>query len=44
VETPYGYPDQVYAALRPSHPTLKLVKLGCPSETTSTMINGGICR
>jgi lysophospholipase L1-like esterase len=44
VETPYGYPDQVYAALRPSHPTLKLVKLGCPSETTTTMINGGICR
>ena len=43
VETPYGYPDQVYAALHPSHPTLKLVKLGCPGETTSTMINGGIC-
>jgi len=44
VETRYGYPDQVYAALRPSHPTLQLVKLGCPDETTSTMINGGICR
>ena len=44
VETQDGYPDQVYAALRPSHPTLKLVKLGCPGETTSTMINGGICR
>ncbi len=44
VETPDGYPDQVYAALRPSHPTLELVKLGCPGETTSTMINGGICR
>ncbi|MGH3234024.1 MAG: SGNH/GDSL hydrolase family protein [Streptosporangiaceae bacterium] len=44
VETPYGYPDQVYAALRRSHPTLRLVKLGCPGETTSTMINGGICR
>ncbi len=43
VETRYGYPDQVYAALRPRHPTLKLVKLGCPGETTSTMINGGIC-
>ena len=43
VETRYGYPDQVYAALRPSHPTLQLVKLGCPGETTSTMINGGIC-
>ena len=43
VETRYGYPDQVYAALRPGHPTLKLVKLGCPGETTGTMINGGIC-
>ena len=43
VETRYGYPDQLYTALRPSHPTLKLVKLGCPGETTSTMINGGIC-
>ena len=44
VETPHGYPDQVYAALRRTHPTLRLVKLGCPSETTTTMINGGICR
>ena len=43
VETRDGYPDQVYAALHPSHPALKLVKLGCPGETTSTMINGGIC-
>jgi lysophospholipase L1-like esterase len=43
VETRDGYPDQVYAALRTSDPTLKLVKLGCPGETTSTMIDGGIC-
>ena len=43
VETRSGYADQLYAALRPSHPTLELVKLGCPGETTSTMINGGIC-
>jgi lysophospholipase L1-like esterase len=43
VETPDGYSDQVYAALRRSHPTLRLVKLGCPGETTVTMINGGIC-
>jgi lysophospholipase L1-like esterase len=43
METRDGYPDQLYAALRPSHPTLKLVKQGCPGETTSTMINGGIC-
>ncbi len=44
VQTSYGYPDQVYAALRPRHPTLKLVKLGCPGETTASMIGGGICR
>jgi lysophospholipase L1-like esterase len=44
VETQQGYPDQLYAALRRSHPALQLVKLGCPGETTSTMINGGICR
>ncbi len=44
VETRDGYPDQLYAMLRRSHPTLELVKLGCPGETTTTMINGGICR
>jgi lysophospholipase L1-like esterase len=43
VKTGQGYPDQLYAALRPRHPTLQLVKLGCPGETTGTMINGGIC-
>jgi len=43
VETRDGYPDQVYTALRPSHLTLELVKLGCPGETTSSMIGGGIC-
>jgi lysophospholipase L1-like esterase len=44
VETTAGYPDQVYAALHPGRPGLKLVKLGCPGETTVSMINGGICR
>jgi lysophospholipase L1-like esterase len=44
VETRQGYPDQLYAALRPGHPGLRLVKLGCPGETTGTMIDGGICR
>jgi lysophospholipase L1-like esterase len=43
VETRAGYPDQVYATLRKSHPSLSLIKLGCPGETTVTMINGGIC-
>ena len=44
VMTGDGYPDLVYAALHPSRPGLKLVKLGCPGETTASMINGGICR
>jgi lysophospholipase L1-like esterase len=43
VETRSGYPDQLYATLRRSHPGLRLVKLGCPGETTTTMINGGLC-
>ena len=43
VETRQGYPDQLYAALHPRHPGLRLVKLGCPGETTGTMIDGGIC-
>jgi lysophospholipase L1-like esterase len=44
VETGDGYADQLYAMLRPGQPALKLVKLGCPGETTATMIHGGICR
>jgi len=42
--TAQGYADQLYAALRVRDPGLRLVKLGCSGETTSTMINGGICR
>ncbi len=42
--TGQGYADQLYAALRPLDPGLRLVKLGCSGETTGTMINGGICR
>ena len=44
VETGQGYADQLYAALLPAHPGLRLVKLGCPGETSKTMIDGGICR
>ena len=44
VETPQGYPDLVYAQLRRDHPGLRLVQLGCPGETTQTMVHGGICR
>lgn len=43
VETGQGYADQLYAVLRRSQPALQLVKLGCPGETTVTMIHGGIC-
>ncbi len=38
-----GYPDVLATRLRASLPTLRLVKLGCSGETTTTMINGGIC-
>ena len=43
VQTGQGYADQLYAALLPAHPGLRLVKLGCPGETSRTMIDGGIC-
>ncbi len=43
VETNEGYPNQLFTALHSGNPTLQLVKLGCPGETTGTMINGGIC-
>jgi lysophospholipase L1-like esterase len=44
VKTGEGYPDQLYATLHRTRPGLELVKLGCPGETTSTMIDGGLCR
>jgi lysophospholipase L1-like esterase len=43
VETNQGYANQLNTALRQTNPYLRLVKLGCPGETTATMINGGIC-
>ena len=43
VETRAGYPNQLATALRQTNPSLRLVKRGCPGETTATMINGGIC-
>jgi len=42
--TNQGYPDQLAAMLRSRIPGLRLVKLGCSGETTSTMIRGGTCR
>jgi lysophospholipase L1-like esterase len=43
VPTPDGYPDQLYARLRPAEPGLRLVKLGCPGETTTSMLSGRHC-
>jgi len=39
--TDQGYPDQLYRTLRAANPSLRLVKMGCPGESTSTMVNGG---
>jgi lysophospholipase L1-like esterase len=44
VETNAGYPNQLATALHQTNPSLRLVKLGCPGETTATMIRGGICQ
>jgi len=44
VPTRRGYADRLAAWLRAAIPHLRLVKLGCSGETTSTMIRGGICR
>jgi lysophospholipase L1-like esterase len=41
--TGQGYADQLYASLHRHRPGLRLVKLGCPGETTGTLIKGGIC-
>jgi len=38
-----GYAEQLLAKARLRWPKLTLEKLGCPGETTTTMIRGGIC-
>ena len=38
-----GYADQLHQLLKARDRKLQLVKLGCPGETTATMISGGIC-
>ncbi|HEY1625350.1 MAG TPA: SGNH/GDSL hydrolase family protein [Streptosporangiaceae bacterium] len=43
-QTSEGYSDQLYATLHRSRPSLRLVRLGCPGETTATMLHGGVCR
>src|SRR6266508_6731050 len=35
--TDLGYADQLYSALAADEPKLKLVKLGCPGESTTSM-------
>jgi lysophospholipase L1-like esterase len=44
VSTSDGYADQLYAMLRRGDHKLRLAKLGCGGETTSTMMNGKLCR
>src|SRR5690242_10885768 len=41
--TDQGYADDLFAAYSTRVPGLSLLKLGCPGETTSTMIHGGVC-
>lgn len=40
LETDQGYPDQLLAIERRQIPNLKLVKLGCPGDTTTSMLTG----
>ncbi len=42
-DTDLGYADQLYGRLRRTDPELRLVKLGCDGETTSSMLDGGRC-
>ena len=41
--TDQGYADQLYTVLRHTDRDLRLAKLGCPGETSATLVNGGIC-
>jgi lysophospholipase L1-like esterase len=41
--TDQGYAEQLLQTARGTFPKLSLEKLGCPGETTTTMIHGGIC-
>jgi lysophospholipase L1-like esterase len=43
VKTKAGYANGLYEDERVSIPGLQLKKLGCPGETTTSMISGGIC-
>lgn len=39
-ETNEGYADQLYRRIRGGFPNLRLVKLGCPGDTTTSMLTG----
>jgi lysophospholipase L1-like esterase len=41
--TDQGYADNLFALYRLRIPNLRLAKLGCSGETTSSMIAGGVC-
>ena len=41
--TDEGYADQLHDIVAPEFRKLKLTRLGCPGETTVTMMNGGLC-
>src|SRR5262245_9163364 len=41
--TNQGYAEQLLQSARADDPKLALEKMGCPGETTSTFIRGGIC-
>ncbi|MEJ2128820.1 MAG: SGNH/GDSL hydrolase family protein [Woeseiaceae bacterium] len=38
-----SYADQLFGMIQDDYSKLKLVKLGCPGETTVTMMDGGLC-
>lgn len=42
-DTDHGYADQFFGMIRPGRRNLRLVKLGCPGETTRSMIRGRHC-
>lgn len=42
-DTDQGYVDFLYARLKARTPRLRLVKLGCSGETTTTLLQGGRC-
>src|SRR5437016_3317958 len=45
-ETPRGYVDDLWRSIRQQIPTLTLRNVGCPGETTPSMITGkhSLCR